>query len=60
MANTLEKIRKVIAAHVPGTAINLAQQKRAMEKRLRAEGHSKKDALVLTVQHFAKQLKEHT
>lgn len=59
MLNALSKIRKVIAAHVPGTALNVAQAKRAMEKRLRAEGHSKKDALMLTVEHFAKHLKEH-
>ncbi len=60
MLDPLAKICKVIAAHIPGTAVNVAQEKRQMEKRLRAEGHSRTHATALVSQHFAKHLKEHT
>jgi len=59
MLDTLSKIRKVIAVHVPGTAANVAQVKRAMEKRLRAEGYSRTHAVALVSEHFSKHLKEY-
>lgn len=59
MLNPLSKIIKVIAVRIPGTTINVAQAKRAMEKRLRAEGYSKTHAVALVSQHFATRLKDH-
>jgi hypothetical protein len=52
----LNKISKFVAAHIPGTALNRARQKRRMEKQLRAEGHSRTQAMTLVNQHFRKQL----
>ena len=50
----LKNALKYIAAKVPGTALNLAQQKRQMETRLRAEGHSRTHAVALVARHFNK------
>lgn len=48
----LEKILKTLAGHIPGTGANLAQRKREFEKRLRAEGYSRKQALEMTNKYF--------
>jgi hypothetical protein len=42
--STLANIRRAIAARVPGTAQHLAQKKRALERELRAAGHSRSHA----------------
>lgn len=50
----LKNITKLIAGLVPGTPVNLAQQKRDFEKRLRAQGYSRTHAKIMTSQHFRK------
>lgn len=38
------RIRRAIAVSIPGTAINIAEQKRAYERECRAAGHSRAEA----------------
>lgn len=57
MSNSFDKIRRVLAAHVPGTVANVALAKRQMERQLRANGHSRKEAMTLTAERFAGPLK---
>lgn len=48
----LEATFKKIVAVIPGTRLNLAQQKRQMDRDLRAAGHSCRDAKRLVATHF--------
>jgi len=49
-----EKATKTIAGLIPGTALNLAQQKRDFERKLKAQGMSRKQAMTATAAHFKK------
>lgn len=50
--NAFDKIRREIAAHVPGTEINLARQKRQLERQLRADGYSRTHAVAEVAKRF--------
>lgn len=52
----LEDLTKKIAAVIPGTAINLALQRRATERQLRADGYSRKLAVALASKYVVKPL----
>lgn len=52
----LEALKKKVVGMIPGTPVNLAQKKREFEKRLRAQGYSRTQAMTMTSQHFAKPL----
>lgn len=49
----IAKIRREIAAHIPGTEINLARQKRQLERQLRADGYSRTAAVAIVARKFA-------
>lgn len=51
-----KKLCKKITAVIPGTAINVAQQKRRMEKELREKGYSRTHAVAVVAEHFKKPL----
>jgi len=51
----LDTIRRNIVAAIPGTALNVAQAKRRMERQLRADGYSRKESMTLASKHFQKQ-----
>lgn len=46
------RIRRAITATIPGTAINLAEKKRRMERDLRAQGLSRSHARALASEKF--------
>jgi len=46
------RIHRAIAARIPGTAVNIAEQKRRMERELRAQGHSRGYARAIVSEHF--------
>lgn len=48
----LEATIKKIAAVIPGTRLNVALQKRQMDRDLRAAGHSCREAKILVAAHF--------
>lgn len=50
----LEKAAKTIVSLIPGTALNLAQQKRDFERRARESGMSRKQAMTATAAYFKK------
>lgn len=47
-----EKATKKIAGLIPGTGANIAMQKRAIERRLRAEGFSRTHAAAIVAERF--------
>lgn len=49
-----EKMQKVIASYIPDNALNVAMQKRNLEKALRAEGFSRSEATKIVWIHFKK------
>ncbi len=55
---TFDKIRRAVAAHIPGSAANLAahlaEQKRQFEKEWRAQGYSRNEAKTLVATRFNK------
>jgi len=50
--NTLDKIRRAVIAHVPGSALHLAKNKRLLEKQLRADGWSRSGAVIEVARRF--------
>lgn len=48
----LDTIRRNVAALIPGTAINIAQQKRRMERDLQKQGLSRSHAQAIVAEHF--------
>jgi len=50
--NTLDKIRRAVIAHVPGSALHLAKNKRLLEKQLRADGWSRAAAVAEVSRRF--------
>lgn len=56
--NTFNKIRREIDAHIPGTEINLARQKRKLERELRAQGYSRAAAVAIVSKRFAQHEKQ--
>ena len=46
-------LRKLISL-IPGTALNIAQKKRAFEKKLRAEGYTRTQAATIVANSFNK------
>lgn len=47
-----ERLQKKIVGLLPGTALNIAQQKRSVERRLRAEGFSRSAATAEVARRF--------
>ena len=52
--SAFDKIRREIAAQIPGTEINLARQKRKLEKQLRVDGYSRAAAVAIVARRFRK------
>jgi hypothetical protein len=48
----LSKIGKMIEEKIPGSAMNVAREKRKLEKELRAAGYSRKNAATLVAERF--------
>ncbi|MDO8262187.1 MAG: hypothetical protein Q7T21_03070 [Gallionella sp.] len=53
----LDALKKKVVGMIPGTPLNIAQQKRAMEKELRKQGYSGTHARGLVSEHFSNQMK---
>jgi hypothetical protein len=52
--NTLAKLRRAIAAQIPGTAAHLGAQKRKFERDLRDKGFTRSEVKRMTRAHFHK------
>lgn len=48
----IDRLRRAVAAHVPGSEINLARQKRTLERELRTQGYSRTHAVAEVARRF--------
>lgn len=48
----LSEIGKAVIAKIPGSAINIAREKRKLERELRAAGYSRKSAATLVSERY--------
>lgn len=53
-----ETLKKKVTGMIPGTPINIAQQKRKMEKELREKGYSRTHAVAVVAAHFKNPCKD--
>jgi len=50
--NLVNTIRRAIAAQIPGSAVNIAREKRELERQLRADGWSRAAAKAETHKRY--------
>lgn len=55
MSKFYRNLRRSVLAMVPGSVPNVAKQKRDLERQLRAQGYSKRDALIAAGKWLSKE-----